>query len=150
MPRSTSGQWSHPWDIKIRQLRTRDLTGKPTPSSLFVKRFFCGEQDKTGWRYLSAERKDVIWDNIAEMHGEVWLQKGLLSAVSCSEEPWSSLEDQARLAVWGPAGRMCIRSKWAEMGNPATSMEPSDPWRNPGLLTWGVMFVYIRICLLYF
>lgn len=28
-----------------------------------------------------------------------------------AEEPWSSWEDQARLAEWGCAGRMCIRAK---------------------------------------
>lgn len=33
--------------------------------------------------YLSAGRKDVTWGSMAEMHGEVWLEKDLLSAVSC-------------------------------------------------------------------
>lgn len=38
-------------------------------------------------------RKDVIWGSFAQMHREVWLEKGLyLVASQGAEEPWSSWE----------------------------------------------------------
>lgn len=83
---------------------------------------------------------------------KVCLEKGLLSAASCCQGALVWLGDGAGLAEPAVLAGYALntRAKWAKMGDPTTSRDPSPLYRKPGLLTWGFVFGFVQVCVLQF